>query len=1151
MARQSLICFLFFLSGSTSLVLELVWSRMLMRIFGATIYANATVIGAFMAGSAIGSFLAGRYFFGTNSRATKNIFIYYGCLELIIALSSIAFLFIFKSDFLPAVWQGFNGLVSGNDVLTYLARFILMTIVLLVPCTAMGATYPLLGNLISRLGTKGNAIFPQLYTANCAGAAAGCLASGFILLPNFGLENTIYVAAGIGILVFCLTLATNSWLASALRLEPTNIHAEPNQANLTANTTNQKETFSLFASAIFVSFCAGSGATILELSWMRLFSLLFGSSTYSFSVVLSTVLTAMAIGAFLSGRLIKARQVTLSAMAVALLLAAIFLLPNILWSKQAVSLFAETSINIGALPTINDFVQAIITRAFLAALYILPAAAMAGALLPLSQNLIKSDGSPGSSSRSIAQVYTANCIGAITGSAIGGFILIPLLMEWFPSGIEAAFKLVASTYLFLAAGLFFLIWIKIKTNKIKSHTQLVFGAVCCLLCFGIWLVPSTWSAKTMSLGPFDYSANALKQLSGSDLPVDRFFYKEGVNSTTSITESVDLNTASLRTDGKVEATLPLDPLLPAIGSDQFTHILLAELPMLLHRGPAQQVMLIGFGSGITAKAFLEHPDLSLLRIAELEPSVIELNHHLPNMDSLWLNKPSQTGQHVDLRLNDARYLLHSQTDKFDVIASQPADPWVSGSADLYTKEFWALGKRRLSQHGIFCQWLQLYAMPKETLATLIDTFQAVFPQTFICHIAGAGEIILVGFKDKEKLSWAEINSKVAAVLAQSATKASMLEQSGIFGSADLLVLIKQVSSTSSVPSSKASNNMSSDDNLLVEFAASKAMLLHKGTLNGNLDLILNKQDVCLENLIEDVIETKNKARLLARLARAEAARLTNNPQEYASNSKRALFLANRGVKDNPCPETFWLRSLVEDATQKPEEAGADRREALKYPADCLEDYISRIDICLSENNLVGAEKAMKNAISKYPSASSLQDRSAWLALALRQPKLAIKHFDQSAKAAHPALLSHWGRAYAEHYLCNNKAARQALEHYLTINPWNYDAQLFYSLLLAKDNQWQKARTHALSCSRLHEKNLNAFYFLLHSELEAKQFDQAEETAALICASNNSNINSLICHAQNSKKLPALATNQEFISLVSQIRSHAEDAKCGYKMFGLP
>ena len=229
------------------------------------------------------------------------------------------------------------------------------------------------------------------------------------------------------------------------------------------------------------------------------------------------------------------------------------------------------------------------------------------------------------------------------------------------------------------------------------------------------------------------------------------YYKEGMNQTVSVEENVKGNVRFLKNDGKVEAALPIDWAVPAPTSDAITHLTLGCLPFyFIDKKQNAKVLIIGFGSGITAGVVSCLPEVYSLRIAELEPAVYEASRlfNSSNLDPFQFSG-QEKGKLCALTV-DGRCDLRIHRSLYDVIISQPSEPWVSGASDLFTREFWQLARRRLTKGGVICQWVQLYSIDRNSLQTILATFLQSFKDAYLLHPTGAGEVLLIG---RNSIQW--------------------------------------------------------------------------------------------------------------------------------------------------------------------------------------------------------------------------------------------------------------------------------------------------------------------------------------------------------------------------------------------------------------
>jgi spermidine synthase/tetratricopeptide (TPR) repeat protein len=340
-------------------------------------------------------------------------------------------------------------------------------------------------------------------------------------------------------------------------------------------------------------------------------------------------------------------------------------------------------------------------------------------------------------------LYVSNLVGAIVGCLFGGLFFHSVLSKF--TNTPLMHSLVLTCFLFFIFVLLFSNFIKFAKRRFARAASVLGLVLLVLLKPGITdhatLIGLGFSSQDHQNAFLDLRPNA---------PEDQLehclAYREGTNSIVSVIRNSATNTLSLKTDGRMEAALPDDLQWPSPTSDLPTHILLAEIALLLCPLEPQDALLIGYGSGATADTLLDYPALKKLTAVDLAGDVFSFSkyfeHNFLHSKEIDQNQPRR----INLVKCDGRNYLSLLKRRYDLIVSQPGEPYLNGMGDLYTKEFWQLGRSRLRNYGLFCQWIQLYGLDREAVLTLCRTFQNVFPHTLVFRAPGAAELILVGFK---------------------------------------------------------------------------------------------------------------------------------------------------------------------------------------------------------------------------------------------------------------------------------------------------------------------------------------------------------------------------------------------------------------------
>ncbi len=784
------LCFL--VSGLAALIYELSWQRLLLRVLGSTLPAVTLVLCVFMAGLTLGCYVGGKFV----HRVSKPL-LAYGRLELLIGLFGLCSPWLFDSS--P------SSLVSKYDALMtnvfslsnvnsfepfnnlFLSRAIFATLLLLVPTVAMGATLPFVTKFLEQKNKNGQTQ-STAYLFNLCGAALGALASGFLLMPLLGLTAAIFVASLLSLLIFgVMTLRFRESTSSAVE------------------TVSDSNTTLSALPICFAVLLNGAVSMTLEVVWARLFSLLVGNSTYSVASVFAVSIVGLAVGtAFArrlgthiqSGKFVLALMFCITAACLYLDLWLIQLLP---WIFNVNHKFFVGS---------NSFVGYLVERISVISFLVLPASIFCGSVFPLA--LREYTDSVGNRN-GLAVLYTFSSLGSLLGSLCAGFLFVPLLGRMFASGMESTICLTIMVQLCFAIYLF----TSFRTRRVFLIMPVVLSAT-------LFFRPA-WNKALVSSGiPFlslptkAATTKAIFDRVLSDSPNNRLlFYREGLNTTVTVSANIAQNVVYLKNDGKVEAALPFNVQRTADTSDLTTHFMLGKLPVSINRAPKKNVFVVGLGSGATCGAALDEPTVKKLKVAEIEPTIFEIQHYFEPANGEptrpeWINK----GKVVPF-CGDARMSLNSSNEKYDVIVSQPAEPWISGSSDLYTREFWSLARAKLQTRGCFCQWIQLYAIDPEFLAVLLRTFQSVFPNTYIFHYPQAGEIIVLG--TIEPLDEGMKNSYSSLIADPDQVRKWCLE----------------------IGETSKDFRLNTDDNLLTEYALPPRLYLSENLIDENLKSILS------------------------------------------------------------------------------------------------------------------------------------------------------------------------------------------------------------------------------------------------------------------------------------------------------------------------
>jgi spermidine synthase len=694
--RAIFICF--FLSGAASLIYEVSWTKALGLVFGHTVYAIATVLAAFMAGLAAGSI----YFGESGGRRIRPVMLY-AWLELFIAATGAFSLLGLHA--VRILYMETYHVVSGSMLILGALRFAGSALVLALPTFLMGGTLPILTIGLARSSSEIGSRLSRLYWVNTAGAVIGALAAGFLLLPTIGLRLTVASAVICNVLAGCLAFA-----CAPSSSEPV---SQPEES---AKWTRGKAPNFLLVTFALV----GATSMAYEISWTRLLSTTLGSSTYAFTIMLATFLSGIALGSWLFERwATRGRSVSLGTFAgtqITIGLAGMIYL--LLFSRLPVLAWWMVT------ATHQRFAGLILTQFAVCALAMLPAAVAFGFNFPAVTSLI-AGGQEGGSSRSasVGRACAANTLGAIFGSVGCGFWLVPWL---------GSFRLLAMT----AAANLLLAVILFAHEKPRRTIALIGSAALAALvavCGGVGMF---YDPALANFSVVNHSEAYPPHVNAEELArtSDLLYAEDGLNASIAVTRGE--NSLALKTNGKTDAST----------ADRITQLMLGHLGMVFGRAP-RKVLIIGFGSGMTVSAVARYPDVQQIDCVEIEPAVV---HAAPYLAPL--NRGVLADPRLHIIYDDARNFLFNTQGQYDVIISEPSNPWIAGVATLFTDEFYREVRSRLTPGGLLVQWVQGYSIFPQDLKVILGTLAPHFPQVSVWRGA-LGDFLLLAQADPGVLSF--------------------------------------------------------------------------------------------------------------------------------------------------------------------------------------------------------------------------------------------------------------------------------------------------------------------------------------------------------------------------------------------------------------
>jgi len=659
---------LFTASGFAGLIYESIWTHYLKLFLGHAAYAQSLVLVVFMGGMALGAALCARL-----SARIRNPLSGYAAVEAVIGACALAFhgVFVAATDWCYAVLLP----ELGSESLALAAKLALACALILPQSLLLGATFPLMSaGLVRAHPERPGEPVAMLYFTNSLGAAAGVLASGFVLIAWVGLPGALRVAGWIN-----LALAAIVWLlARAARAAP--LGPRPGSGAGAAR---------LLLAAAFLT---GLASFVYEICWIRMLSLVLGASTHSFELMLATFILGLALGSLAVRRGVDA------AASPARLLG---------WVQIAMGLLALGTLPVydltfglmeylmkGLARTAAGYLLFNLSGHAVAALVMLPATLCAGMTLPLiTAALLRG----GAGEAAIGRVYAANTLGAIAGVLLAMHAGLPLL------GLEGA--LVAGALVDAALGLA-LLW---RCAPARRAAALAAGA-CGALFVAVPLAVEL-DAHKMTAGVFRHGELAASR----DAQI--LYQRDGKTATVHLVRYPEAT--SIRTNGKSDGSINLEREGQR-GTDEITMVLTGALPLAL-KPDARSAAVIGIGTGLTTHTLLQSHHLESVETVEIEPAMAEAARGFLPRNSAAFADPRGA-----ILIDDAKTFFSTRNRRYDIIISEPSNPWVSGVSSLFTREFYRRIRGHLNPGGLLAQWFQLYEIDASLLASVMHALGAEF-----------------------------------------------------------------------------------------------------------------------------------------------------------------------------------------------------------------------------------------------------------------------------------------------------------------------------------------------------------------------------------------------------------------------------------------
>jgi spermidine synthase len=674
--------FCFFVSGVAGLVYEVLWAKYLSLYVGSTGLAQVIVLATFMGGLALGSQVLG----AVADRVASPLKMY-AFLELGIGVYALLFdhIFVAGREVFIAVARS-SGLTAGGLVS---GKIISCVLSVLLPTFLMGGTLPAMGRYMMRTLNVVGPRVSRLYFLNSLGAAFGCLLAGFYLIGRFGLQFSMVAGAMLNIL---------AGLVSLLVLSRETAAAAP----ASVEQLDEGERLSSWATAIVLAGVGISGAVSMmyEVGWIRLLTLVLGSSTYSFSLMLAAFILGLAIGSFLLSfrkrttgyALIFGLSETAVGLTVLLMLPLYVKLP--FWFNQlAASLNRE--------PATFGLYQ--FCTFFMCALVMIVPTILQGITFPAAMKVLIPD--MRRVGRRIGYAYAVNTVGTLAGSVGAGFLGLPFL------GIKGTLE--------LAVALNSVLGLAIVFTERRPELRRRGLAVASIATLAVWawygVAMGPWDRLVLTAGTYRTRQRipSFERLRAELANRQTLFYRDGIDATIAVQDlKGEKPQRILVINGKTDAST---------GADMPTQKIMAHLPMMIHPRP-EKVLIVGVGSGATIGSVLAYEGVKQIDVVEICRDVIDASRLFDSVNGRYWEDPR-----VRVFWEDAKTFLQIADTQYDVIISEPTNPWIAGVAGVFSREYFDTCRRHLAPGGFFVQWIQGYELEDSTFYMILETFTGIFP----------------------------------------------------------------------------------------------------------------------------------------------------------------------------------------------------------------------------------------------------------------------------------------------------------------------------------------------------------------------------------------------------------------------------------------
>jgi spermidine synthase len=710
---------LLFGSGMCALVYQIAWFREFRMIFGASTAATAAVLAIFTGGLGLGGIVLG----ARVDRHPRPVRLY-GQLELLIAAfaaTTPGLLRIARWIYIALGGTTELGLLRGTVL-----RLALTAFVLAAPTFLMGGTLPAAARGAESDDDLGRRSTGLLYGVNTLGAVVGCSVSTFFMLETFGTRATLWIASAVNVTIGVVAI----WMGSKTALEeaPALIELDPARPaadGAAADARRPAAAFTLTAAGI-----SGFAFFLMELVWYRMLGPILGGTVFTFGLILAVALLGIGVGGALYAALGRRHPATLTAFASTCLLEALCLaVPYALGDRVAVLALLLRPLGV------FGFSGMLLGWTAVTVLVVLPAAVVAGVQFPLLIGLL--GGGRQHVGRQIGLAYAVNTFGAIVGSLSGGFGLLPMLTA--PGAWRAV------VWLLIALGVSAIFLSVLMRERARSLVPLAAGSIAALI-MALSIGPTAvWRHSPIGVGRVEAEATSSPAALRAWMNVERRSVRweaDGVESSVALANAEGW---AFVVNGKIDGSAR---------GDAATQVMGGLVGGILHPSP-KSALVIGLGTGSTAGWLGAVPEIERVDVVELEPVIRTVAGACRSVNRDVLQNPK-----VHITIGDAREVLLTTRQNYDIIFSEPSNPYRAGVASLFTREYYEAIESRLSSDGLFLQWLQAYNVDGQAVRTIYATLASTFPVVDTWELA-ANDLLLVASRRPVAYDAAKLRARIA------------------------------------------------------------------------------------------------------------------------------------------------------------------------------------------------------------------------------------------------------------------------------------------------------------------------------------------------------------------------------------------------------